>query len=186
MELYDKALRIIDVNLVYCLFPLTLTIILIELIFRHRFKTKKILNLIRWFIISYTSVTLIHHLIGILTVPDKFEFLNRATGPYKLIFWLMFISASILPFSLFYKKMAERSLYILLLTVLMKIGVYFEIYVIIATNYHSDFIPFSKIDSSSQVTAIEIFFLQGFIIGVILIGLFELLERKKNCVQQRF
>lgn len=184
MEIFHTILILLDVNFTYSLFPLILTLILVELVFKNRFKTKSIFNLIRWFIIYYTLVTCIYFILRLLLFTNDFDFINRATGPYQLTYWLMLFCSIILPFSLLYKKLAEKPFYLLLVAVLMKIGVYFEIYIILVTNFHRDYAPYNSIDRSSQITSLLMNFAKGFILAAVLICLFELFGKIKNRVQE--
>ena len=88
MEFYKRAIEIVDVNLIYCLIPIILTLILVELTFKSRFETKKVLNLIRWTIIVYTILAII----GMALDPQESTFINRATGPYKIAYWITLLS----------------------------------------------------------------------------------------------
>jgi hypothetical protein len=182
MELYNEIIRIIDVNLITSLVPLIFAIILIESIFKNRFKTKQVLNLVRWIIVSYTIVTMIQFLIRIIVFRDEYAFLNRATGPYWWAYWLMFISAAILPFTLLYKKLFSKAFYLLFIAIFMKIGMYFERFVIIVTSLHRDYAPDNERFDLSYYLIIGflILMLQGFILAIILLGIFELIERKKS------
>ena len=42
MNLYKRIIEIIDANLIHCLIPIILTLIVIELLFKRRFETKKV------------------------------------------------------------------------------------------------------------------------------------------------
>ena len=182
MELYNEIIRIIDVNIIFSLVPLLFVIILIEVFFKNRFKTKQVLNLVRWIIVSYTIVTMIQFLIRIIVFRDEYAFLNRATGPYWWAYWLMFISAAILPFTLLYKKLFSKAFYLLFIAIFMKIGMYFERFVIIVTSFHRDYAPDNERLNLSQYLIIGflMLILQGFILAIILLGIFELIERKKT------
>ena len=65
------------------------------------------------------------------TNPDEYAFMNRATGPNAIAYWIMFLSALILPLTLFVKKLATIFWYVLLVAFAMKIGMYLERFVII-------------------------------------------------------
>ena len=187
MELYDKIIRIVDVNIVYCLIPMILTLLLAELFFKHKFPTKNALNLIRWFILLYTAVTLTHFLIGITLNPENFAFTERATGPYKAAYWLMFVSAAILPFTLLIKRMASKFWYVLLIAFCMKIGVYFEQFVIITTSLHRDYLPGNVIPKLPHFPGfgISALILQGIVLAVLVLALLKLLERRKVSVAEK-
>ncbi|WP_299436270.1 hypothetical protein [uncultured Aquimarina sp.] len=182
MELYDKIIRIVDANFIFCLFPLILTLILIALVFKNRFKTKQALNLIRWSIVIYTAVSILHFIIGITLFPDEFAFINRATGLYWVIYWLMFFSSTMLPFTLLIRKLATKPWYILFIAVFMKLGVYFERFVIIVTRLHRDYLPdnWNLGFLSFPMFAFIVISLQGFVLAILLLLFFELKERKRT------
>lgn len=179
MELFDKILKLVDTNFIFCLVPIVLTLILIELFFKNRFETKKVLNLIRWLIIIYTIITLFYSTIGIIAYPEEFAFTNRATGPYKVAYWLMLICAWVFPLTLLNKKWASKFWYVLLVSILIKIGFYFERFVIAVTSYHRDYLPEKGIMEWMSLPSFGnvMIFLQGFIIAILALGIFELIKR---------
>lgn len=182
MELHQKIIEIIDRNLIYYLIPMTLTLIFIELCFKNRFETKKVLNLIRWTIITYAAITWSLYLIGISLNPDKYAFIDRATGPYAWAYWMMFFSSLILPFTLLSKKLASKFFYVLIVAFAIKLGMYFEYFVIIITSLHRDYLPKSEtvelIDMYKLRIGIKI--LQAVAITVLTLGIFEISKSRKN------
>ncbi len=181
MELYNKIINIVDENVILCLFPLILTLIIIELVFRNKFKTKQVLNLIRWGVVVYTIISILYFIIGITFFSDEFAFINRATGPYWIIYWLMFFSSTILPFTLLIRKLGTKPWYILFIAVFMKLGVYFERFVIIVTSIHRDYLPdnWNLGFLNFPAFAFLSIFLQGFILAILLLSIFQLIEQKK-------
>ncbi|WP_089119550.1 hypothetical protein [Cellulophaga lytica] len=189
MEIYKRIIEIIDANLIFCLIPIILTLIFVELIFKNRFETRKTLNLIRWTIIIYTLVTFALYLIGMAMNPDEYAFINRATGPYAWAYWIMFLGALILPLTLFIKKLASKFWYVALVAFGMKSGMYFERFVIIVTSFHRDYLPNNgntELDNRN-VELIDLFSfgigmisLQGVIITILTLGIFEIIKRKKT------
>ena len=182
MELYDKIISIVDFNLIYCLVPMVLTLILVKLIYKNRFPTKKALNVIRWIIIGYTVITLVHFIVGISLNPDEFAFTNRATGPYKFAYWFMLLCVTVLPFTLLFKKLASKYWYVLIIAFLIKVGVYFERFVIVTTSMHRDYAQENGSSELMDLAAygISVFLIQGLIIAIILLGILKLIERKKS------
>ncbi len=182
MELYKRIIEIVDANLIHCLIPIILTLMFVELIFKNRFETKKVLNLIRWTIIIYTIVTFTFYLIGMAMNPDEHAFINRATGPYAIAYWIMLFGALFLPITLFIKKLASKFWYVLLVAFGMKSGMYFERFVIITTSFHRDYQTENGnaglMESISY--GIGIFFIQGIIIALLTLGIFEIIKRKKT------
>lgn len=187
MEVYKRIIEIIDTNLIFCLIPIILTLIIVKLFFKNRFETRKTLNLIRWTIIIYTIVTFAFYLIGMVMNPDEYAFINRATGPYAWAYWVMFLSALILPLTLLIKRLASKFWYVLLVAFGMKSGMYFERFVIIVTSFHRDYLPQngnSEFDNRN-IELIDLFafgigtiFLQGIIITILILGIFEIIKRK--------
>src|SRR5690606_39272212 len=147
----------------------------------NRFKTKKVLNVIRWFIIFYALITWTYTFIGMAMSPEEFAFINRATGPYKVAYWMMFLCALLFPFTLLIKRLATKFLYVALVAFAMKIGFYFEFYVIIISSLHRDSFPLNEHADFTDSFAFGIgaLFLQGVIIAVLCLGLFEIEKRKK-------
>ena len=181
MKLYERIIEIVDANFIHCLIPIILTLILVEFLFKKRFETKKVLNLICKFIILYSIITWTHSLIGMILYPEKFAFIQRATGPYKWAYWIMSSSALILPFTLFIKKIASNFYYVIFVAIFMKIGFYFERFVIIVTSYHRDY--GEKIRNVAFIDSftfgVIMLFIQGFIIAIISLVIFEILKQKR-------
>ncbi|WP_378174297.1 hypothetical protein [Aquimarina sp. SS2-1] len=140
------------------------------------------MNFIRWSIVLYTIVSILHFIIAITFLPNEFAFINRAVGPYWAIYWIMLFSSSILPFTLLIKKIGSKPWYILLVAVCLKLGVYFERFVIILSGFHRDYLPnnCSSDFLNFPTYGIFLFFIQGFILGILLLIFFELIHRKNN------
>lgn len=181
MELLKRFIDILDVNLIYCLIPIILTLFFIPIIFKNRFETKRALNLVRWIIVVYTILNTAYFMFG-TPIEEMEVFMDRATGPYKAAYWFMLISSTILPFTLLIKKLSTSVFFLLAVAFLMKVGMYFERFVIITTSIHRDSLSTSyasdwKEDTIYAFTAIVI---QGFIIAILMLGVFEVLKRRKS------
>jgi hypothetical protein len=183
MEFYKRVIEIVDANLIYCLIPIILTLILIELIFKNRFETKKTLNLIRWTTIVYAIITWAITIIGIANYSEDSTFVNRAAGPYKIAYWTMFFSTLIFPFTLLVKKLATKFWYVLLVAFFLRIGSYFERLVIITTSLHRDYLRDNGNNefTDSILYIIGMVILQGMVIAILTLGVFEMIKKKKNC-----
>jgi len=189
MELYESFIEQINVNIIYCLIPIILTLFFIELFFKNRFETKRALNLVCWIIIIYTSITWSVYLIEMAINPDEYAFINRATGPYAISYWIMFLCALILPFTLLIKKLASKYWYVLLVAFAMKSGTFLERFIIIITSFHRDYLTNNgnfKL-KNEDVELIDLFlfatgmiFLQGVIITILTLVIFEILKRRKT------
>ena len=184
MDGYTRLIEIIDANLIYCLIPIILTLIIVELIFKNRFETKKVLNLVRWVMIIYTAITFAVYLIGMAVDPQEYAFVNRATGPYAILHWIMFLGALILPLSLLKRKLASKFWYVLLAAFAMKSGMYMERLIILFTSFHRDYDTAGRTTelAESATYGIGVFFVQGLVIAVVTLGVFELLKRRKMII----
>ncbi len=183
MELYERFIELVDANITYCLIPMVLTLLTAELLFKKRFETKKALNLIRWFIILYTILSLLYFFIGIITMPEEFAFTQRAAGPYKITYWFLFVLATALPFTLLNKKLSNSYPYTIFVAFCMKIGMFFERFVIIVASLHRGYDPLHDSHSfwnNSFVFGLTALFLQGLIIAILLLGVFEILKQRKQ------
>lgn len=180
MELYDRIIKIIDVNLIQCLIPVIITLYLVKVFFKNRFETKKALNLIRWLIIIYAFITWTIFFVSIIINPEEATFINRVVGPYAIIYWIMFLASLILPFTLLIRKIATKFWYVMLVAFCMKVGIFFERFIIITTSFHRDYLtengniefiyPF--------LLGISIVLVQGAIIAILILGIFQILKRK--------
>ena len=180
MEVYQRIIEVIDANLIYCFPPLILCLILIKLLFKNKFKTKEALNIVRWSIIFYTIVTTCYFIIGMIIAPDEFAFTNRATGAYWFAFWLMLLSSTVLPFTLLIKKLASKFLYVFLVSILIKIGSYFERFVILVTSFHRDYAPQGENFNWSELSLyLTLVFVQSLSLAILLLVIVELVARVK-------
>jgi molybdopterin-containing oxidoreductase family membrane subunit len=76
--------------------------------------------------------------------PDElFAFVNRATGPYAWAFWTM-VACNVVTPQVLWSRRARRSAAILLVvSILINIGMWFERFVIIVTSLHRGHLPSS-------------------------------------------
>jgi molybdopterin-containing oxidoreductase family membrane subunit len=72
---------------------------------------------------------------------ELFAFLNRAMGPYAWAYWIM-VTCNVLVPQLFWWKRARRSIAVMLVvSILINVGMWFERYVIIVTSLSRDYLP---------------------------------------------
>ena len=171
-------MTIVDVNLVYCLIPMTLTLMLVDFLFKNRFETKKALNLIRLFIVGYSIVTLILFLFEVILMHPKSAFIDRAS--YTSL--TMILLSTVLPFSLLNKKLGSSFAYILLVSFIIKGGEYFERFVIFTTSLHREYEPnFTNPNWHDSVTfGVLIIWVQGFLLGVFTLWIYTLIKRSET------
>ncbi|MDT0556347.1 hypothetical protein [Patiriisocius hiemis] len=182
MEVLEQIRRIIDGNLIYCLPFTIISLMLIELFFNNKFKTKIVLNWIRWIIISYTAIILISFIVGMLINPQEYAIVNRATGDYKWAYWVMSFCTLILPLSLLNNKLAKRGLYVLAISILMKIGFYLERFTIVTTSFHRDYNTSQGFDFKIIFNGIVIPLIQGVIIAFVFLFFAQVYKREPKKV----
>jgi len=74
---------------------------------------------------------------------ERFHFINRATGPYAWCFYLMIVCNVLVP-QVFWSRRARASVPILLVaSILVNVGMWFERFVIIVVSLHRTFLPSS-------------------------------------------
>ncbi|KGO86692.1 hypothetical protein [Flavobacterium suncheonense] len=181
MELFESFKRIIDTNIILCLIPIIITLALINLFFKQKYPTKKALNFTGWIIIIYTAATLIHFIFGIIFYSNEYTFIERATGPYKLVYWLMLLSSTLFPFSLLFKKLRTKFWYILLVSFFMKIGMYFEQFVIITTSIHRDYSSEKGLNNNIKdfFFNLGIIYFQGFVMAILMLIIIKVIEKRQ-------
>jgi Ni/Fe-hydrogenase subunit HybB-like protein len=72
---------------------------------------------------------------------ERFTFLNRALGPYAWAYWIM-VTCNVLIPQIFWSKKARTNLVVLMVvSILVNVGMWFERFVIIVTSLSRDFLP---------------------------------------------
>ena len=72
---------------------------------------------------------------------EMFAFINRATGPYAVAYWIMVSCNVIIPQLFWFKKIRHNILILWIVAVLVNVGMWFERFVIIVTSLTRDFLP---------------------------------------------
>lgn len=138
MDILTKCIKIIDVNIITCLVPIIITFLVIEGFYPNRFETKKALKITCNFLIIFTIINSIIFGIGFFDQPKRYAIYNRSTGPYAFAYWLMLSTTIIAPLTLFIRKLSSKFWYVILVAFSLKIGFFFERFVIILTSFHRD------------------------------------------------
>lgn len=180
LDFFGRVLRAIDANVIICLIPMILTLLVIEAFFRNKFQTKKVFNLVRWVIIGYTLISVVYFILGLLIQPESFAITSRASGPYAWAYWAMFISANLLPLTLLSTKIAANRWYLLFVAFFMKIGAYFEQFIIRITSFHRDFPSEIEIFNFTSFNSLLPFIVQGMLIAIVTLALVELISKKEK------
>lgn len=178
METLERVIQIIDSNITYCLPYVVLTLILIRKIFSQKYPTQQALNLVRWYIVGYTIISTLSLILYKVVL---FDF-SELPLPYSNIYLIFLFCSIILPLSLLIRKLGNKYWYVFLVAIALKIGIYFERFVIIITSIHRDFIT-ENADSTIirlWLFGVVIHFIQGAIMSIILVALFNWIENKNR------
>lgn len=178
MKHFDWAMQIIDSNITYCLPYVIFTLVLIKKIFRRKYSTGQALNAVSFYIVGYT---LFFTLLFKIYQGDLLRLIDYSAS-YNSINYLMLFSSTLLPLTLLFKKLRNKYWYVFIISFLLKIGVYFERFVIIITSIHRDSMAdnWNSTTSSIFLIVIAIQFLQGAIIAIALVSIFNWIENKKK------
>jgi molybdopterin-containing oxidoreductase family membrane subunit len=72
---------------------------------------------------------------------EWFAIVNRATGPYSPLFWLLIVCNILVPQALWYRG-SRRNVYVLFaLSLVINLGMWLERFVIVVVSLHRDFLP---------------------------------------------
>lgn len=184
MEALESIIRFVDTNLIHSLVPMILTLMLVQWLFTTKLPTQKVLNLICWVILTYAVLSLISSLLDAMS-PEEGGQRNVSRG---VVHWILFFTATILPFTLLIKRLATKYWYVLLVAFLMKIGVYLEQFVIVSTSLARDY---GTENWDSETLNLWVYgklmaAAQGVLLALLLLGLFKLNlfnnydQRRKN------
>ena len=67
----------------------------------------------------------------------------RATGPYAISFWIMFVLNAVVPLVFFFKKVRTNLIALIFISILINIGMWFERYLIILSSPAHEYDPYS-------------------------------------------
>ena len=182
MEIFEKILQLINVNLIYCLSATILTLLILRLLFKDRLRFKKAYRVIKWIIIGYAIINLVYFLIGLIVYPEQSAFLNQVTERYWLNYWMLMFSVIFLPFSLLYKKIGLKPLFLLFVSIMMKIDRYSERYEIFIAYYNMrQLSPEKELNwLTSPWSVFYLTWIQGIILALILVGLTTIIGLYEN------
>jgi hypothetical protein len=74
---------------------------------------------------------------------DRFMILNRMTGPYVGVYWLLILCNIVIPQSLWFRRMRASVPALFVVALAVNIGMWLERFVIVVTSLHRDFVPSS-------------------------------------------
>ena len=74
---------------------------------------------------------------------ERFMILNRMTGPYAVIYWLLICCNIVTPQFLWFRKVRSKVGALFAIAMVVNLGMWLERFVIVVTSLHRDFLPSS-------------------------------------------
>jgi len=74
---------------------------------------------------------------------EKYSIMNRMTGPYAPIYWLLILCNLAIPQLLWSRKVRASVLALFVISLVVNVGMWLERFVIVVVSLHRDFLPSS-------------------------------------------
>ncbi len=74
---------------------------------------------------------------------DQYMMMNRMTGPYAVVYWILVASNLVAPQVLWWSKLRRNVLALFIVALVVQTGMWLERFVIVVTSLHRDFLPSS-------------------------------------------
>jgi Ni/Fe-hydrogenase subunit HybB-like protein len=74
---------------------------------------------------------------------DHYMIMNRMTGPYAVIYWLLILCNIVIPQSLWFRRVRTSIPALFVVALVVNVGMWLERFVIVVTSLHRDFVPSS-------------------------------------------
>lgn len=171
METIYVFFNFIEKNLIHCLVPIVLTLILSELIFKK--KSVFPYKIVSWIVLIFTFYTFLK-LIFEYSFWDGIEDVqNHAFGKYWLAFWMVNICLYLLPLTLLHQKLSIHKYYVLMVVIILQLPFLTEFLSILQMHSSLHFYKNEKINFWESVIFqyLWICLLQGIILGILLYGM---------------
>jgi len=89
---------------------------------------------------------------------EMYTFLNaRATGTFAVGFWIMVVCNAVLPQLFWFKKVRTNVIWLLIISIFINIGMWFERFVIMVSSLSQDFLPSSWVSYSPSLVDIGLY-----------------------------
>jgi molybdopterin-containing oxidoreductase family membrane subunit len=149
---------------IYSGFGMVLTLLLITrktmnleryITMRHLDKMAKIL-IVTGMIVSYSYATEFFSAWYTGNIYERYQVINRATGPYAWCFYLMVLCNVLTPQALWFKKIRSSPAALFVVSILVNVGMWFERFVIIVVGQHRAYLPSGWGDFKPTIVDISI------------------------------
>ena len=76
-------------------------------------------------------------------VYERYVIFNRATGPYKHMYWMLLFCNLVAPQVLWFRKVRRSVPWLFVVAMIVNVGMWLERYIIVVVSLHRDFLPSS-------------------------------------------
>lgn len=147
---------------------------------RRELPTRSVLNGIANSLWVFAALALLVRILDVAFATEGIDDLDRATGPYALVFWIQFIGIYTFPFILLQRKKRVHYGWVLAVALAMNLGRGIEYWVIVMTSVHRDY-GSSDVDSLMMIFVPWVFaFFKALFFAVVLIFTARLRASKKQ------
>ncbi len=74
---------------------------------------------------------------------ERYTIINRTTGPYAVVYWLLILCNIVIPQSLWFRRVRTSVPALFVVALVVNTGMWLERFVIVVTSLHRDFLPSS-------------------------------------------
>jgi Ni/Fe-hydrogenase subunit HybB-like protein len=74
---------------------------------------------------------------------ESFMLINRATGPYGILYWALIATNLVIPQALWSRRVRNSTVAIFVIALCVNVGMWLERFIIVVTSLHRDFLPSS-------------------------------------------
>ena len=74
---------------------------------------------------------------------DKFTFLNRMAGPYRVTYWMLILCNILIPQLMWLKRIRSSAPALFVISLVVNVGMWLERFVIVVVSLHRDYLPSS-------------------------------------------
>ena len=72
---------------------------------------------------------------------ENFMMMNRMTGPYAVVYWVLIACNSVIPQALWSRKVRRNAAALFMISLVVNVGMWLERFVIVVVSLQRDFIP---------------------------------------------
>jgi molybdopterin-containing oxidoreductase family membrane subunit len=78
-----------------------------------------------------------------VVAPERFMIINRATGPYAWLYWLLVLTNLVIPQALWSSRVRHNVAAVFAIALSVNVGMWLERFIIVVTSLHRDYLPSS-------------------------------------------